>query len=329
MKHFLDYICEAKASSEAMKLEQKLKEDGYVIRNRKDKQPSNIIVVEIEGANRIQTLDEIAEKYNGERDIIPVKSGLTSSIGCTKVGNVKVLCKSSTNFGSGKAGIENENMLVDAVNAVCNKSNPITLVFNDGKYKFICENVIAAKNVGSDTTHSKKADIMLETSTGKTYKLSIKKDTFEYYASCAKYNDIAIDIIKKCLKNKIVKEIQQDNAEISLSPSIVFAPTQQQAEDAMFGSDIDGKTGCILQCTFTSRPLQQISDNGFECKVSHVVRSLADVIGTDYEPYFYIQNATGHRIKQYIGIRLVMTVKKRVLGGKKNTVIVDKNGMKL
>ena len=288
-----------------------------------------MIVVEIKGANRIETLDEIAKKYNGERDVIPVKSGLTSSIGCTRIGDVKVLCKSSTNFGSGKAGIENENMLVDAVNAVCNESNPIVLVFNDGKHKFTCKDVIAAKNVGSDTTNNKKADVMLETRTGKTYKFSIKKDTFEFYASCAKYNDIAIDIIKHCLKSKTAKAIKNDNGEMSLSPSIAFAPTEQQAKDAMFGSDIDGKTGCILQSTFSSRPLQQISDNGFECKVSHVVRSLADVIGTDYEPYFFIQNAAGHRIKQYVGIRLLMAIRKRALGGKKNTVLVNKNGKKL
>ena len=109
MKRFLDYICETAPSSEAASIEKQLSKK-FKLRKHTKSQNANIVIVEISDGNRIETQQEIAKYIHGEVDSHPLN---VSSIGCVKVGNVKILVKTAGRTGKNSAGVENEHMLVD------------------------------------------------------------------------------------------------------------------------------------------------------------------------------------------------------------------------
>ena len=179
MKRFLEYICETAPSSEAASIEKQLSKK-FKLRKHTKSQNANIVIVEISDGNRIETQQEIAKYIHGEVDSHPLN---VSSIGCVKVGNVKILVKTAGRTGKNSAGVENEHMLVDAINAVCNKTNKIDLKFQDQNGKvFMCKNVSGADAVGTDTANRKKADLIIH-GREQEYPISFKKENAEILES--------------------------------------------------------------------------------------------------------------------------------------------------
>lgn len=325
MKRFLDYICETAPSSEAASIEKQLSKK-FKLRKRTKSQNANIIIVEISDGNRIETQQEIAKYIHGEVDSHPLN---VSSIGCVKVGNVKILVKTAGRTGKNSAGVENEHMLVDAINAVCNKTNKIDLKFQDQNGKvFMCKNVSGADAVGTDTANRKKADLIIHGSEYE-YPISLKKDNAEIWESADSYEgEEALAILDAALGNGVTSIEEDDNGIAKISPSIAWKADDSKSADVVFGSDIM-PTGCIIQKTFGRQVLQQTGADEWTCNVTTVMTSLDD-IPESHEVWFLLRNdSTRTLAKKIKGLRVLAVFKSRVVGSKKNVVLVDKNGKKL
>lgn len=242
MKRLLDYMCESAPSSESASIEKTLSKK-FKIRKRTASQGKDVIVVEISDGSRIETQQEIAKCIHGEVDSHPLS---ISSIGCVKVGNVKILVKTSGKTGKHSAGVENEHMLADAINAVCNKTNKIDLKFQDGSGKvFVCKNVSGADTVGTDTANRKKADLIIHGSEHE-YPISLKKDNAEMWESADSYEgEEALAILDAALGNGVTSIDEDDNGTAKISPSIAWKADDSKSADVVFGSDIM-PNGCII-----------------------------------------------------------------------------------
>ena len=100
----------------------------------------------------------------------------SSSIGVIKVGGNTIMVKPASRQGRASGGLGNEDSLRAAVEEVTGESpGPITVEFIGGGKKYIVDNVIGAKDAGSDTKGRKKSDLNLITESG-VVPISIKKD---------------------------------------------------------------------------------------------------------------------------------------------------------
>ena len=202
MIKFIDYIQlnETDISNSALEVQNELQNLGYSIRTRKKSQPADIIVVEIEDSHRVETLVKIEGELKpifGDENVVydnhPV--GSLSTIGAVKVANkARILMKTKGNTGSATKGVQNEQALKDAINQFCNQTNKINIVFDDGQKTFECKDVYEVISVGTETTDNKKADLKIMGD--KEYRISLKKDSAEFWGSCtgnAEYSKTAYE----------------------------------------------------------------------------------------------------------------------------------------
>lgn len=311
-------------------------------------------------------LDAIATKYNTRRSYQNDKGkNVSSSIGVVYIDKVldngktiRVTIGAKPLSGSGKArGASNEERIVNMISSALHGEDgvsPLDIVFTDGKNSFSCKGIIDVVNCSKDVAGGKKADFKLNSISHGIYYISLKQDDAEGWESMDKkakkphiedYSEVSstFDKLNRPIDNTSTTLLHLDKKtnkwEFSkpYTSGVAWKPSRKLAHAAMFGTDISGKNGCIIQKTFRDGEVCTIDGEAEPnpktiIYVTKIINTLKDVEGTEEEPWIHIRNdksRTGYRSNgnTYDGIRATMAFKKRVWGqGKKNTVLNARKG---
>ena len=307
-------------------------------------------------------LDAIATKYNTRRSYQNDKGkNVSSSIGVVYIDKVldsgkavRVTIGAKPLSGSGKArGASNEERIVNMISSALHGEDgvsPLDIVFTDGKKaSFSCRGIIDVVNCSKDTAGGKKADFQLISISHGIYNISLKQDDAEGWESMDKkvkkphiedYAEVSgtFDKLNQPIDNdsttllKLDKKTSKWEFKKPYTSGVAWKPSRKLAHAAVFGTDISGKNGCIIQKTFKDGEVCTIDGEAEPnpktiIYVTKIINTLKDIDGTEEEPWVHIRNdksRTGYRSNgnTYDGIRATMAFKKRVWGrGKKNTVL--------
>jgi hypothetical protein len=255
-----------------------------------------------------------------------------SSIGGVVFGDgspVQVIVKDAGIQGNKSAGVGNETEIAAYLASMIQKYKLINVTFQDprGK-KLTIKNVDHVYPTGSDVAERKKADIVLASSKNRL-PVSIKKLNAESWESAdSLFGAKARQIIDKLVKEKVVKLIPQpDGKSTYLSKEIVVEPTEEEAMNAIFGSDISPAGGIVIQ-DFEPKHYNQVENNiSIEC---HAVITRKEDIPTSHMMVWLLRNSGG-RMSNALGIRGIRpmaSVLNRAIGkkGTKDVILVDVNG---
>lgn len=212
----------------------------------------------------------------------------------------------------------NEDFLVDYINEV-SKTGPVNVVFKSPNDSYVVNGCSKATSVGTDTAGRKKADVILHDNKGNTFPISIKKDDAETWESADSYFSAeAKTIIDKAVLAKKTKLVDQKTY-FTIEPNIAVKATLQEKKAVVFGSDLFNM-GAVITKTFASSSFSQ-EDDTLTVTVSNIITKLEDVKG-DKDVYFLIRNdKTRKSIKEYPGIRVLASYKKRI---NKNVKVVER-----
>lgn len=227
------------------------------------------------------------------------------------------------------AGVGNETELASYLASMIEKFGLINVTFKDGRgKKLTIKNVDQVYPTGSDVAERKKADIVLASSKNRL-PVSIKELSAETWESAdTLFGAKAREIIDKLVKDKVVKLIPHpDGKSVSLSKEIVIEPTEEEAMNAIFGSDISPAGGIVIQ-DFEPKHYNQVENNiSIEC---HAVITRKEDIPTSHMMVWLLRNNAG-RMSSTLGIRGIRpmaSVLNRAIGkkGTKDVILVDVNG---
>jgi hypothetical protein len=227
------------------------------------------------------------------------------------------------------AGKVNETELASYLASMIEKFGQINVTFKDGRgKKLTIKNVDQVYPTGSDVAERKKADIVLASSKNRL-PVSIKELSAETWESAdTLFGAKAREIIDKLVKDKVVKLIPHpDGKSVSLSKEIVVEPTEEEAMNAIFGSDISPAGGIVIQ-DFEPKHYNQVENNiSIEC---HAVITRKEDIPTSHMMVWLLRNNAG-RMSSTLGIRGIRpmaSVLNRAIGkkGTKDVILVDVNG---
>ena len=318
-------------------VEQVLRQHGY-----EDLKPNGNVIGVItqipDGAKKnefrislIKNVLEILQKYLP--DARPEFSrAAKSSIGGIIFGDgspVQVIVKDAGVQGNKSAGVGNEAEIASFLQSMVDKYGIINVTFVDprGK-KLTIRNVDNIISSGADVADRKKADIVL-TSKKSRVPVSIKELSAETWESAdTLFGAKAREIIDKLVKEKVVKLIPHpDGKSVSLSKEIVVEPTEEEAMNAIFGSDINPHGGIVIQ-DFEPKHYTQVENNiSIEC---HAVITRKEDIPTSHMMVWLLRNNAG-RMSSALGIRGIRpmaSVLNRAIGkkGTKDVILVDQFG---
>jgi hypothetical protein len=227
------------------------------------------------------------------------------------------------------AGKVNETELASYLASMVEKYRLINVTFKDGRgKKLTIKNVDQVYPTGSDVAERKKADIVLASSKNRL-PVSIKELSAETWESAdTLFGAKAREIIDKLVKDKVVKLIPHpDGKSHFLSKEIVIEPTEEEAMNAIFGSDISPSGGIVIQ-DFEPKHYNQVENNiSIEC---HAVITSKEDIPTSHMMVWLLRNNAG-RMSSALGIRGIRpmaSVLNRAIGkkGTKDVILVDVNG---
>jgi len=319
------------------RVEQVLRANGY-----EDLKPNGNVIGVItqipDGAKKnefrsslIQSILQVLQKYLP--DASPEFSrAAKSSLGGVVFGDgspVQVIVKDAGVQGNNSAGVGNEAEIASYLASMVEKYKLINVTFQDprGK-KLTIKNVDQVYPTGSDVAERKKADIVLASSKNRL-PVSIKELSAETWESAdSLFGAKAREIIDKLVKEKVVKLIPQpDGKSYFLSKEIVIEPTEEEAMNAIFGSDISPSGGIVIQ-DFEPKHYNQVENNiSIECHA--VITNKAD-IPTSHMMVWLLRNNAGRLSKSLgiRGIRPMASVLNRAIGkkGTRDVILVDVNG---
>jgi hypothetical protein len=227
------------------------------------------------------------------------------------------------------AGVGNETEIASYLASMIEKFGLINVTFKDGRgKKLTIKNVDQVYPTGSDVAERKKADIVLASSKSRL-PVSIKELSAETWESAdTLFGAKARGIIDKLVKEKVVKLIPHpDGKSYFLSKEIVIEPTEEEAMNAIFGSDISPAGGIVIQ-DFEPKHYNQVENNiSIEC---HAVITRKEDIPTSHMMVWLLRNNAG-RMSSALGIRGIRplaSVLNRAIGkkGTKDVILVDVNG---
>jgi len=242
---------------------------------------------------------------------------------------VEVIIKDSGKQAGKSAGVGNETEIASYLASMIEKFGMINVTFKDGRgKKLTIKNVDQVYPTGSDVAERKKADIVLASSKNRL-PVSIKELSAETWESAdSLFGAKAREIIDKLVKEKVVKLIpHEDGKSVSLSKEIVIEPTEEEAMNAIFGSDISPAGGIVIQ-DFEPKHYNQVENNiSIEC---HAVITRKEDIPTSHMMVWLLRNNAGRMSKTLgiRGIRPMASVLNRAIGkkGTKDVILVDVNG---
>jgi hypothetical protein len=245
---------------------------------------------------------------------------------------VKVLVKDSGKQGDQSAGVANEIEMAGIISSMIEKYKKVNVKFVDprGK-KLVLNNVIEVDVAGKDTADRKKADVVLK-SKGASLPVSIKKVNADMWESAdSMFGNRAREILDKLIDEKVVTlnkvKMRGDQPVYALSKEIVMEPTEEEAMQAVFGSDINLKGGVVIQTFKPEHFIQEENNITIEC---HAVIASRGDIPESHIMVWLLRNDSDRNSKTMgiAGIRPSGVTLKRAFGakGSKDVVVVDVDG---
>ena len=261
-----------------------------------------------------------------------------SSLGGVIFGNssVQVVVKDSGKQGEKSAGVANELELAGIIQSVVEKYGSANVTFVDprGK-KMTIKNCINVDVAGRDTGNRKKADVVLQSPKG-FLPISIKKLDADMWESADNlFGERARKILDKLVKKGYVKLNQIGERKLKtgtvpvyeLSKEIVMEPTEEEALNAIFGSDLNPKGGIVIQ---TFKPEHFTQDGATVTVDAHaVITSAADIPESHLMVWLLRNDSTRNGGSLGVaGIRPLGVTLTRGIGkkGNKDVILVDQHG---
>jgi hypothetical protein len=246
--------------------------------------------------------------------------------------NLKVLVKDSGKQGEKSAGIGNEIEIASMIESVIQKYGNANVSFTDSRgVKLTIENATNVEVAGRSTTGRRKADVVI-TSPNSRLPISIKKLNAEAWESAdSMIGKRAREIIDKLVDEGIVELIpigtRKDKVVYKLSREIVMEPTEEEAMQAIFGSDINPEGGIVIQ-TFKPEHFKQ-NENNVDVDAHAVIVKKDDIPESHVMVWLLRNDSTrNNEALGYAGIRPLGVTLQRGLGkkGTKDVVYVDSEG---
>ena len=287
---------------------------------------------------RIALLQEILDNLKIElKQYDPQYSNdasLKSSIGGIVFPNspLHIVVKDSGKQGEKSAGVANEIELGSLIQSVIEKFGSANVAFTDPRgVKLTIENANEVEIAGRTTAGRRKADVVIK-SPNSRLPISIKKVNADMWESAdSLFGQRAKQVIEKLVDEGVVelKQIKQlkGNPVYQLSKEIVMEPTEEEALQAIFGSDINPEGGIVIQ-TFKPEHFKQ-DGNNIDVD-AHAVIINKDDIPESHVMYWILRNDETRNSKSLgiPGIRPLGVTAKRALGSKvtKDVIVVDSEG---
>lgn len=249
---------------------------------------------------------------------------------------VIVVVKDSGKQGDQSAGVANELELASLLQSLIQKYGTANVSFVDERGKRMtiknCTNVEVA---GRDTSNRKKADVVLTSERG-SLPISIKKLDADMWESADNlFGERARKVLDKLIADGAVKLEKIGDRKMKtgsipvyeLSKEIVMEPTEEEAMQAIFGSDLNPKGGVVIQ-TFKPEHFKQV-DNNVTVEAHAVITNKAEIPESHLMVWLLRNDSTRNGGSLGIaGIRPLGVTLTRGIGktGKKDVVLVDVNG---
>lgn len=243
---------------------------------------------------------------------------------------VAILIKDSGNQGDQSAGVGNEIELASFIQSVIEKYGSATVSFVDptGK-KMTIKDCTTVDIAGRDTSQRKKADVVLKSAKGGSLPISIKKLNADMWESAdSLFGPKAKTILEKLQREGAVQltQLKDDKGRIyyRLNKEIVVEPTEEEAMNAIFGSDLNPKGGVVIQTFKPEHYRQEGNQITVEC---HAVITNKEEIPESHLMVWLIRN-NQERNNPLPGLRTLGVTLTRGIGkkGTKDVLLVDRNG---
>lgn len=261
-----------------------------------------------------------------------------SSLGGVIFGNspVQVVVKDSGKQGEKSAGVANEIELASIIQSVVEKYGSANVTFIDSRgKKMTIKNCINVDVAGRDTGGRKKADVVLQSPKG-FLPISIKKLDADMWESADNlFGQRARNILDGLVKDGHVKLNKIGERKLKtgtvpvyeLSKEIVMEPTEEEALNAIFGSDLNPKGGIVIQ---TFKPEHFTQDGPTVTVDAHaVITSAADIPESHLMVWLLRNDSTRNGGSLGVaGIRPLGVTLTRGIGkkGNKDVILVDQHG---
>lgn len=249
---------------------------------------------------------------------------------------ISVTVKDSGKQGEKSAGVANELELASIIQSVVEKYGSANVTFVDPRGKKMtiknCTNVEVA---GRDTADRKKSDVTLK-SNKSSLPISIKKLDADMWESADNlFGKRARAILDQLVDDGIVKLKKIGTRKLKTGPvdvfelnkEIVMEPTEEEALNAIFGSDLNPEGGIVIQ-TFKPEHFTQ-NENDITVKAHAVITSAADIPESHLMVWLLRNDSTRNGGTLGIaGIRPLGVTLTRGIGrkGTKDVVLVDQYG---
>ena len=249
---------------------------------------------------------------------------------------VQVVVKDSGKQGEKSAGVANELELASIIQSVVETYGSANVTFVDprGK-KMTIKNCINVDVAGRDTGGRKKADVVLQSPKG-FLPISIKKLDADMWESADNlFGQRARAILDGLVKSGDVKLNKIGERKLKtgtipvyeLSKEIVMEPTEEEALNAIFGSDLNPKGGIVIQ---TFKPEHFVQDGATVTVDAHaVITSAADIPESHLMVWLLRNDSTRNGGSLGVaGIRPLGVTLTRGIGkkGTKDVILVDQYG---
>ena len=246
---------------------------------------------------------------------------------------VKILVKDSGIQGDQSAGVANEIEMASLLQSVIDRYGSVNVTFVDPRGKQLVINDCNSVDVaGRDTGGRKKADVVLQ-SPERSLPISIKKLNAEAWESADNlFGKKARGIIDQLVKDKQVKLNKLEKTRngmpvFALSKEIVIEPTEEEAMNAIFGSDLNPKGGVVIQTFKPEHFVQTGQDVTIE---AHAVIANKSDIPESHLMVWLLRNDSNRNSTSLglPGIRIMGVTLTRGIGktGAKDVILVDKDG---
>lgn len=242
---------------------------------------------------------------------------------------IAILVKDVGGQGDQSAGVANEVELASFLQSVIQRYGSVNVTFIDprGK-KMSIKNCNTVDLSGRDTKARKKADVVLKSDKGQL-PISIKKLNADMWESAdSLFGPKAKEILANLQRQGVIKLEQRADDKgrnyFRLSKEIVVEPSEEEAMNAIFGSDLNPKGGVVIQ-TFKPEHYEQIENNvTVQC---YTVITSKEEIPESHMMVWLIRNNEA-RNNPLPGLRTLGVTLTRGIGvkGTKDVILVDRNG---
>ena len=271
------------------------------------------VLVDGPGKMRLKALGNIEAALKDYEAVWDKSPSSVSSLGMVLAGPFSILAKPASRQGGMSAGLENEEALVEAVNALAiDQPEGIDVKFvGPGAGEFLVKGVTKAISAGANTKGRKKSDVNLVTAGGNV-PISIKKDNAQYWESAdSYYGSRAGEKLKELEATGEVKVVDKGGY-YNVVPNIAVPASADEVIDVVFGSDILG-TGAVIKKSFSDSDfVYDANTNTLTVASTYIITDPSHVTG-DYSVWFLIRNdKTRRSVPGYPGIRVLAAYEKRI-----------------